>query len=47
MAAVGDANVTEMLTPLVSLTTALLTLQLLEVFLRIQTRISDAQCTNH
>lgn len=36
MAVVGDAHVTEMLTPLVNLTTALLTPQFLQVSVQIQ-----------
>lgn len=36
MAVVGDARVTEMLTPLVSLTTALLTPQFLQVSVQIR-----------
>lgn len=45
MAAVGDAHVTEMLTPLVNLTTALLTPQFLQVSVQIQN--SHLQCTRH
>ncbi len=45
MAVVGDAHVTEMLTPLVNPTTALLTPQFLQVSVQIQD--SHLQCSRH
>lgn len=47
MAAVGDANVTEMLTPFGQSNHRSADIAASGGFLRIQTRISDAQCTNH